>query len=60
VLCVQETWLQPATCLPSIPGYNTYEQRRENGSRGGIAMFVRKGLRVLKVIGNEYAQGVCL
>ena len=60
ILCIQETWLPPSTCLPTIPGYVLYEQRRVNGTRGGIAMLVRKGIKVIQVTGNEYAQGVCL
>ena len=55
VLCVQETWLNTSTSLPSIPGYVIYEQRRSTGNRGGIAIFIRKGIKVQHVIGNEYA-----
>ena len=36
------------------------EQRRERGSRGGIAIIIRKGIKILSYIGNEFAQGVCL
>jgi hypothetical protein len=36
------------------------EQRRERGSRGGIAVIIRKGIKILRYIGNEFAQGVCL
>ena len=43
-----------------IPGYQVFEQRREKGKRGGIAMIVKKGIKVLRYIGNEYTQGVCL
>jgi hypothetical protein len=25
-----------------------------------MAMFVRKGIKIVRYIGNEYAQGVCL
>ena len=55
VLCVQETWLPPSTCLPLIPGFVVHEQRRQNGTRGGIAMLVRKGIKQIKYVGNEYA-----
>jgi hypothetical protein len=41
-----------------IPGYQVYEERREKGRRGGIALLVKQGLKVLKYVGNEYAQGV--
>jgi hypothetical protein len=43
-----------------IPGYQVFEERRESGRRGGIAMLIRKGIKVLKYIGNEYTQGICL
>lgn len=33
-----------------------YEQRRDTGQRGGMAVLVRKALKVLSVSGNEYAQ----
>jgi hypothetical protein len=43
-----------------IPGYQVYEERRDKGHRGGIAIIIRKGIKILKYIGNEYAQGVCI
>jgi hypothetical protein len=43
-----------------IPGYQVFEERRESGRRGGIAMLIRKGIKVLKYLGNEYTQGICL
>ena len=55
VLCLQEMWLPPSKVKPCIPGYNLYEYRREKGSRGGIAIFVRKELKVVTESGNEYA-----
>ena len=58
VLCVQETWLQKSTVTLDIPGYQVYEERRGKGIRGGIAILVRKGVKVVKYVGNEYAQGV--
>jgi hypothetical protein len=41
-----------------IPGYQVFEERRAKGRRGGIALLVKLGLKVLKYVGNEYAQGV--
>jgi hypothetical protein len=41
-----------------IPGYQVYEERRTKGRRGGIAILVKQGLKILKYVGNEYAQGV--
>jgi exonuclease III len=43
-----------------IPGYQVFEQRREKGKRGGIAILVRNGIQVIRHIGNEYTQGVCI
>jgi exonuclease III len=60
VLCLQETWLTKSTVTLDIPGYQVFEQRRETGKRGGIAILVKKGIQVIQHIGNEFAQGVCL
>ncbi len=60
VLCVQETWLNPSTVKLDIPGYQVYEQRRDKGNRGGIAIIVKKGIKIVKYMGNEYAQGICM
>jgi exonuclease III len=60
VLCIQETWLKKSVVELDIPGYQVYEQRREKGKRGGIAILVRKGIKINRYVGNEYAQGVCL
>jgi exonuclease III len=58
VLCVQETWLQQSSVKLDIPGYLVYEERRATDRRGGIAMLVKQGIKVLKYTGNEYAQGI--
>lgn len=42
--------------MPTIPGYTIYEQRRPNSKRGGIAIAVRKGLHIVRTVGNEFAQ----
>jgi exonuclease III len=60
VLCVQETWLKPSTVKLDIPGYQVFEQRRDKGNRGGIAIIVKKGIKIVKYMGNEYAQGMCM
>jgi exonuclease III len=60
VLCVQETWLKPSTVKLDIPGYQVFEQRRDKGNRGGIAIIVKKGIKIVKYMGNEYAQGICM
>jgi exonuclease III len=60
VMCVQETWLQKSTVQLDIPGYLVYEERRATDRRGGIAVLVKKGIKVRKYVGNEYAQGLGL
>jgi exonuclease III len=60
VLCVQETWLPKSPVQLDIPGYLVYEERRANDRRGGIAVLIRKGIKIRKYVGNEYAQGVGL
>jgi exonuclease III len=55
VLCIQETWLPKSAVKLDIPGYLTYEERREGDRRGGIAVLVRKGIQVRRYAGNEYA-----
>jgi exonuclease III len=52
--------LKPSTVKLDIPGYQVFEQRRNKGNRGGIAIIVRKGIKISQYRGNEYAQGVCI
>jgi exonuclease III len=58
VLCVQETWLAASAIQFTVPGYQVYEQRRATGTRGGLAIIVRKGLRVVQHVGNDIAQAI--
>ena len=37
-----------------------FEQRRNKGNRGGIAIIIKKGIKVHNYVGNEYAQGMCI
>jgi exonuclease III len=60
VLCLQETWLTQSATTLDIPGYQVFEQRRSTGKRGGIAIIVRNGIQVIRHVGNEFSQGVCL
>jgi hypothetical protein len=55
VVCLQETWMRQGADELSLPGYRWFEQRR-SGRRGGIAILVKEGLHVSRVVGNEYAQ----
>jgi hypothetical protein len=36
------------------------EERRDYGKRGGIAILVKKGIKIMKSMGNEYAQMICI
>jgi len=58
VLCIQETWLPQSSIKLDIPGYLVYEERRATDRRGGIAIIIKMGIKVLKYVGNEYAQGL--
>ena len=55
VLCIQETWLPKSTVKLDIPGYLTYEERRDGDRRGMIAMLNRKGIKMKQYAGNEYS-----
>jgi exonuclease III len=55
VICIQETWIPPSAIKPHIPGYQLIEERRERGKRGGIAMYIRNSLNIVKTLGNQYA-----
>jgi exonuclease III len=48
VICIQEMWLPPSAIQPHIPGYHLLEERREKGKRGGIAMYIRNSLNIVK------------
>lgn len=58
VLCLQETWLTQTAITPSIGGYTLLEHRRPARARGGMAIYVRKGLRVITSKSNEFAMWV--
>jgi exonuclease III len=52
ILCIQETWLQQSSVKLDIPGYLVYEERRANDRRGGIAILIKSGIKVLRYVGN--------
>jgi hypothetical protein len=39
---------------PNLEGYKLLEQRRETGTRGGIATYVKNQLKIERSEGNEY------
>ena len=39
---------------PNLEGYKLLEQWRQNGTRGGIATYIKKLLKIEQVRGNEY------
>ncbi len=48
ILCLQETWLPKSSVKLDIPGYLVYEERRAKDRRGGIAIIIRKGIKIKK------------
>ena len=54
ILCIQETWIEPGAQVPAIPGFKVVEQRRIQGTRGGLATYYRQSLRLEFTTGNEY------
>ena len=60
IICLQELWLPASRAALQVPGYHVYEHRRPTGTRGGIAILVRKGIKDIKEDGNEYAQMVTI
>lgn len=58
ILCVQETWLPKSEVKLDIPGYQVFEERRAKDRRGGIAIIVKKGVKIRRYVGNEYTQGL--
>ena len=58
VLYIQETWLPQSSVKIDITVYLIYEELRAKNSRGGIAIIIKKGLKIRRYKGNEYAQGV--
>ena len=54
ILCLQETWVATGAAAPILEGFYLVEQRRPNGTRGGLATYIRKPLKVETSSGNEY------
>jgi hypothetical protein len=44
--------MKPSNTKIDIPGYQVFEERRNKGNRGGIAMLVKKGIKLVKYKGN--------
>ena len=54
ILCLQETWIAEHADPPELKDYTLIEQRRPNGTRGGLATYIRKSLQIETTLGNEY------
>ena len=54
ILCIQESWLAAGAKAPTIPGYNVVEQRRAQGTHGGLATYFRQSIQLEATHGNEY------
>ena len=55
ILCLQETWLADGAAPPILAGFTLVEQRRPESTRGGIATYIRKPLKLETSAGNEYS-----
>ncbi len=44
ILCLQETWIAEGAAAPTLEGFTLVEQRRPEGTRGGLATYIRKPL----------------
>ena len=54
MLCIQELWMAAGATVPAIPGYHVIEQRRQQGTHGGLATYYRQSLKLEHSQGNEY------
>ena len=55
VLLVCETFLTDLNeSLSDLPGYNSYHMKRNNHSGGGVSIFVRDCLSVVKIVPTEF------
>jgi exonuclease III len=54
IFCIQETWIAEGAHAPCIEGFQLVESRRPGNSRGGLATYVRKHLKIETNTYNEY------
>ena len=54
VLCLQETWIADGAAPPNLEGFTLVESRRNGSTRGGLAIYVRKPLKIENTSHNEY------
>jgi exonuclease III len=53
-LCLQETWIAEGAALLALEGFTVIESRRAGSTRGGVAIFIRKLLKIETTQCNEY------
>jgi exonuclease III len=53
-LCVQETWIAEDALAPTLDGYTVVEKRRAGSTRGGLATYIRKPIKIESSNANEY------
>ena len=46
IICIQETWIAEGTSPPTLEGFTLIESRRPGCTRGGLAIYVRKPLKI--------------
>jgi exonuclease III len=54
ILCVQETWIAEGALAPTLDGYSVVERRRTTGTRGGLATYIKKPIKIESSNNNEY------
>ena len=54
VFCLQETWIADGAAPPNLEGFTLVESRRAQSTRGGLAIYIRKPLKIETIHSNEY------
>ena len=54
ILCVQETWIADDALAPTLDGYALVEKRRPASTRGGLATYIKKPIKIESSNANEY------
>ena len=54
ILCVQETWIADGALAPTLDGYAVVEKRRADSTRGGLATYIKKPIKIESSNINEY------
>lgn len=55
ILCIQETWIAEGAAAPILDGFTLIESRRPGSTRGGLATYIRKPIKIESSHTNEYS-----